>query len=106
MKNLKNLYDDLNKNNLKEIFDCKFIKYDLNILLNELNDIIAKKLVLFSLIIIVADLLETVAIIFGIFVARKRVNDLSSNENHGRITKIKQRDYGQNMDASSDNLRK
>ena len=106
--NLNELYNDLNSDNLKGIFDCNFIKNDFDILTNELNNSIAKKLVLLSLIIIIADLFEILAILFGVLLASKYKGDnvLGVSGSHGKIVKIKQKDYGTKIDDSSDNLRK
>lgn len=106
MKKYKELYDDLNKNNLKNIFDCNFIKYDFGIVTEQLNNNIAKNLVLLSIIIIGADLIEMFAILFGIIVASKyRGAELEADENQGRVIRVNPSHYGQNMDVSSDNLR-
>ena len=107
MKNLKNLYDDLNKENLNQIFNCQFVKYDFYILVNELNDSVAKKLSLFSLIIIVVDLVSVLCIFLGIIIASKfKVHKKSIVKgNQGSTVKII-RHKDANMDASSDNLRK
>ena len=104
MKNLKELYDDLKDDNLKGIFDCTFMKYDFNILITELENSIAKELILFSLIIIVINFIKIMAIFFGIIVAKNygRKNQLESK---GNLVKIKQKDNMKIMDSSSDNLR-
>ena len=107
MKNMKELYDDLKGDNLKRIFDCKFMKYDFNIIITELENSISIKFVLFSLIIIVIDLIEIMAIIFGIIIVKyyKGENILESKENKGNLVKIKQKYNTQSMDSSSDNLK-
>lgn len=58
IKNLKDLYDDLNENNLKEIFNCKFLKIDFKILINELNDSLSKILILLSFLLLYPILLH------------------------------------------------
>jgi uncharacterized integral membrane protein len=71
LKNFKELYDELNEKDLKKIFNCDFIKFDFDILLDELNKSLPKKLCLFSLIIIAADILALLALIFGIIIVTK-----------------------------------
>ena len=48
------------------------------------------------------------AILFGVLLASKYKGDnvLGVSGSHGKIVKIKEKDYGTNIDDSSDNLRK
>ena len=107
-KNLKELYDDLNSDSLKEIVNCKFVGWDFKILTDELNNSMAKTLVLFSLIIIVSDLIAFVSILFGIFVVSQDKSSVQPEvyENSSKQVKIHLREDKHNMDYSSDNLRK
>ncbi len=107
-KNLKELYDDLNSDSLKEIVNCKFVGWDFKILTDELNNSMAKALVLFSLIIIVSDLIAFVSILFGIFVVSQDKSSVQPEvyENSSKQVKIHLREDKHNMDYSSDNLRK
>ena len=107
-KNFKELYEDLNKENLTKIVNCEFVGWDFKIITDELNDSLAKTLVLFSMIIIVADLLAVISIVFGIIVVS---NESSPSEpevldNNSRQVKIHLREDKNNMDSSSANLRK
>ena len=107
-KNFKELYEDLNKDNLTKIVNCEFVGWDFKIITDELNDSLAKTLVLFSMIIIVADLVGVISIFFGIIVVS---NERSPSEpevldNNSRQVKIHLREDKNNMDSSSANLRK
>jgi len=64
--NLVDLNNNLKKDELSKIFNCQFIRIDTDILLNEINDCLAKKLILFSLVIIISDLAAFVSIFFGL----------------------------------------
>ena len=107
-KNFKELYEDLNKDNLTKIVNCEFVGWDFKIITDELNDSLAKTLVLFSMIIIIADLVGVISIFFGIIVVS---NERSPSEpevldNNSRQVKIHLREDKNNMDSSSANLRK
>ena len=107
IKNLKNINNDLREGNINKIFNCSFFKRDFDILLNELKDKLAKKLCLFSLGIIIADLVSFLAIFFGVLIASnytgKNVGDPEDKERH---IKMKVKDNRPNLDSSSDNFRK
>ena len=107
-KNFKELYEDLNSENLTKIVNCEFVGWDFKIITDELNDSLAKTLVLFSMIIIIADLVGVISIFFGIIVVS---NERSPSEpevldNNSRQVKIHLREDKNNMDSSSANLRK
>ena len=107
-KNFKELYEELNSENLTKIVNCEFVGWDFKIITDELNDSLAKTLVLFSMIIIVADLVGVISIFFGIIVVS---NERSPSEpevldNNSRQVKIHLREDKNNMDSSSANLRK
>ena len=109
LKKLKYLNDNLNSNNLDKIFNCKFVGSDFNILIDEINDSLAKKLSLYSLVIIIADLASVISILFGITVINNYkgqsvvVQNIETNE---RGNRSRNREVKKNMDSSSDNLRK
>lgn len=106
LKNLKELYDDLNEEYLNQIFNCEFIKYDFDILIDELNKSLSKKLTLFSLIIILADVFAVLSLMFGVIIVTKYKgqNESEKPKNHLKYKKSKR--SNSNMDTSSDNLRK
>ena len=108
LKKLKYLNDNLNSDNLEKIFNCKFVGSDFNILIEEINDSLAKKLSLYSLVIIIADLASVISIFFGITVINnyKGQNVVQSNESNARENRSRNRVVKNNMDSSSDNLRK
>ena len=108
LKKLKYLNDNLNSDNLEKIFNCKFVGSDFNILIEEINDSLAKKLSLYSLVIIIADLASVISIFFGITVINnyKGQNVVQSNESNARENRSRNREVKNNMDSSSDNLRK
>ena len=108
LKKLKYLNDNLNSENLDKIFNCNFVGSDFNILIDEINDSLAKKLCLYSLVIIIADLASVISIFFGITVINnyKGQNVVQSNETNERGNKSRNREVRNNMDSSSDNLRK
>ena len=105
---LKNLNHDLNKDNLTDIFDCSFFKKDLEILLVELKDTLAKKLCLFSSVILIADLVAFLSILFGVALSSNYTGQNVPNEpeTHDKHIKMSSKDNRHNMDSSSDNLRK
>ena len=107
INSLKELNEDLNTNNLSKIFNCSFFERDSEILLIELKDTMANELCLFSLIIIVADLVAFLSILFGVVFASnysgQRPAELPSQDRHIKMSSKYNR---QNMDSSSDNLRK
>ena len=108
IKNLKDLYDDLNENNLKNIFNCNFLSLDFNILMKELNDSLSKKLILLSLIIIISVLFEFLSILFGVLIATNyngQNNTITSNNVKVHI-KYKEKKNQRYMDSSADNLKK
>ena len=106
LKNFKDLYDELNEKDLKQIFNCDFIKFDFDILLDELNKSLPKKLCLFSLIIITADILALLSLIFGIIIVTKYKgqNEPERAKKGLKFNKSKRRNSY--IDTSSDNLRK
>jgi hypothetical protein len=108
LKKLKYLNDNLNSENLDKIFNCNFVGSDFNILIDEINGSLAKKLCLYSLVIIIADLASVISIFFGITVINnyKGQNVVQSNETNERGNKSRNREVRNNMDSSSDNLRK
>ena len=107
LKNLKNIDNDLAKENINKIFNCSYFKRDFDILLKELKDTLAKKLSLFALGIIVADLAAFLAIFFGVLIASNYTgkNEVEP-ESQDRHIKMKIKDNRPNLDSSSDNFRK
>lgn len=108
LDNLKDLNDNLRSENLDQIFNCKFVGNDFNILIDEINDSLAKKLSLYSLVIIIADLASVISIYFGITVINnyKGQGGPQSNYSDERKNKSGSREIKNNMDLSSDNLKK
>ena len=108
MKNLKNLNDYLKKGNLENLLNCKFVGSDFDILVDELNNSLVKKLLLYSFIIIIADLASVISIFFGIQVIKnyKGQSEPQQIETSEKRTKSRSKDTKNNMDSSSDNLRK
>jgi hypothetical protein len=105
---LKNLNHDLNKENLTDIFDCSFFKKDLEILLNELKNTLAKNLCFFSSVILIADLVAFLSILFGVALSSNYTGQNVPNvpETNDKHIKMSSKDNKHNMDSSSDNLRK
>lgn len=108
ISDLKNWNHDLNKENLTDIFDCSFFKKDLEILLIELKDTLAKKLCFFSSVILIADLVAFLSILFGVALSSnyRGQNVPNEPEIHDKHIKMSSRDNRHNMDSSSENLRK
>ena len=108
LKNLKNLNDYLKKGNLENLLNCKFVGSDFDILVDELNNSLVKKLLLYSFIIIIADLASVISIFFGIQVIKnyKGQSEPQQIETSEKRTKSRSKDTKNNMDSSSDNLRK
>ena len=108
LKKLKYLNDNLNSENLDKILNCNFVGIDFNILIDEINDSLAKKLSLYSLVIVIADLASVISIFFGITVINnyKEQSVVQNNESNKRENKSRNREVKNNMDSSSDNLRK
>ena len=108
LTNLKNLNDNLKEGNLENLLNCKFVGNDFAILVDELNNSLVKKLILYSYIIIIADLASVISIIFGIQVIKnyKGRSEPQQIETSEKRTKSRSRETKNNMDSSSDNLRK
>ena len=108
LKSLKNLNDNLKEESLKNLLNCKFVGNDFAILVDELNDSLVKKLLLYSYIIIIADLASVISIFFGIQVIKnyKGQSEPQPIETSERKTKSRSKETKNNMDSSSDNLRK
>ena len=107
IKAMVELNSNLNSKEINKIFDCNYVKYDFNILLDEIKSSVAKLSSLLSLIIIVADLAAAISILFGIIVIN---NYKGENIRHGVQTtvnqnKSKSRETNNINDSSSDNLR-
>ena len=107
LKKLKDINNDLNEHNITKIFECKYFQRDFDILLIELKDSLAKKLSLFALGIIIADLVAFLGIFFGVLIASNYVgkNEVEPESNDKHI-KMKVKDNRPNLDSSSDNFRK
>ena len=108
IKILKDLYDDLNENNLKNIFNCEFVKLDFHILTNELNDSLSKILILLSLIIIISDLFGFLSILFGVFIVTNYTGKNKTNNEKNKVVHIKHKGKKNQgyMDSSADILKK
>ena len=108
LKSLKNLNDNLKDESLKNLLNCKFVGNDFSILVDELNDSLVKKLLLYSYIIIIADLASVISIFFGIQVIKnyKGQSEPQQIETSEKRTKSRSKETKNNMDSSSDNLRK
>jgi hypothetical protein len=108
LTSLKNLNDYLNKDNLENLLNCKFVGNDFDILVDELNNSLVKKLLLYSFFIIIADLASVISIFFGIQVIKnyKGQSEPQQIETSEKRTKSRSKDTKNNMDSSSDNLRK
>ena len=108
LTSLKNLNDNLKEGNLENLLNCKFVGNDFAILVDELNNSLVKKLILYSYIIIIADLASVISIIFGIQVIKnyKGRSEPQQIETSEKRTKSRSRETKNNMDSSSDNLRK
>ena len=107
IKAMEELNSILNEQEINKILDCKFVKYDFNIILDELKSSVAKLCCLLSLIIIIADLVAAISILFGIIVINnyKGKNGKEEVEVHVNHNKSKSKEANNNMDSSSDNLR-
>lgn len=105
---LVELNNNLSKEQMSKLLDCKFIRVDLSITLDEIKDSLSKKLLLFSIIIIIADLAAFVSILFGLLfvVNYKGPNEFEEVKSHERNNKSHSRDTKNKMDSSSENLRK
>ena len=105
---LVELNNNLSKKQMGKLLNCAFIRVDLSITLDEINDSFSKKLVLFSIVIIIADLAAFVSISFGLLfvVNYKGPNEFEEVKSHERNNKSHSRDTKNKMDSSSENLRK
>ena len=107
IKTLKELNSNLNAQEINKIFDCNYLKYDFNILLDEIKNSVAKLSSLLSLIVIVADISAVISILFGIIVINnyKGKNGNQSVKVKKNQDKSKSRETKDIIDSSSDNLR-
>ena len=107
MKNIKDLNEYFNEDNLKNTLNCKFFQWDFDILTNELNSSFAKKYIFFSMVIIIADLASFLSIMFGIIVSNYKVqNDPEVSDSNDKHIKMKPNDIRYNMDSSSAQIKK
>ena len=102
------LNNNLKTEQLSSILNCQFMRVDYDIITREINDCLAKTLVLFSIIIIISDLAAFVSILFGLLfvINYKGQNDFEEVKSHERNNKSQSRDTRNKMDSSSENLRK
>lgn len=102
------LNNNLKRDQLSNILNCQFMRVDYDIITKEINDCLAKTLVLFSIIIIISDLAAFVSILFGLLfvINYKGQNDFEEVKSHERNNKSQSRDTRNKMDSSSENLRK
>lgn len=102
------LNNNLKTEQLSSILNCQFMRVDYDIITKEINDCLAKTLVLFSIIIIISDLAAFVSILFGLLfvINYKGQNDFEEVKSHERNNKSQSRDTKNKMDSSSENLRK
>ena len=102
------LNNNLKTEQLSSILNCQFMRVDYDIITREINDCLAKTLVLFSIIIIISDLAAFVSILFGLLfvINYKGQNDFEEVKSHERNNKSQSRDTKNKMDSSSENLRK
>ena len=93
---------------LKKLLNCLFVQSDFNILKTELSNTFAKKITLFSMVIILANLALFISIMFGVIIVSnyKGSNEPEEIENHDRHIKMKVSDPRNNMDSSSAQIRK
>ena len=100
--------NDLKKEQSSKILNCQFMRLDYDIITKEINDRLAKTLVLFAIIIIISDLAAFVSILFGLLfvINYKGQNDFEEVKSHERNNKSQSRDTRNKMDSSSENLRK
>ena len=107
IKTMEELNSNLNEKEINKLFNCQYVKYDYNILLDELKSSVAKLSSLLSLIIIIADLAAAISILFGIIVINnyKGKNERQKVEVNVNQNKSKSRETNNNIDCSSDNLR-
>jgi hypothetical protein len=99
---------NLKTDQLSKILNCQFMRLDYDIITKEINDCLAKTLVLFAIIIIISDLAAFVSILFGLLfvINYKGQNDFEEVKSHERNNKSQSRDTRNKMDSSSENLRK
>ena len=105
---IRELNNRLKKDQLSKILNCQFMRLDYDIITKEINDRLAKTLVLFAIIIIISDLAAFVSILFGLLfvINYKGQNDFEEVKSHERNNKSQSRDTRNKMDSSSENLRK
>ena len=107
MKTLKSLYDDLNSAELSKNFNCTFINYDFTIVTGELKDSFAKNITLFSMALIIACLVEVIAIIIGLSISLNyKGQSYEEPEDQDRHIKMNAKNIRANMDSSNDYLKK
>ena len=107
MKNIKDLNEYFNEDNLKNTLNCKFFQWDFEILTNELKTSFPKKYIFFSMVIIIADLASFLSIMFGITVSNYKVqNDPEVSDSNDKHIKMKPNDIRYNMDSSSAQIKK
>ena len=106
--NLTKLNKKSNISNIDKFFDCSFLKRDLNFLINEIKEEMSKKLSFFSLVVIIPVLVAFLSIIIGVMIISNysSQSEVIGSETNDRHNKSKAKNTKNNMDSSSDNLRK
>ena len=94
----------LNKNDLMSQYNCTFFKMDYTILVEHLDDQIAKKLYFLSLLFIIVDVAGIISIFFGITIYNSQKayyppNSSEVNVNNNRLP-------GNRIDLSTENLKR
>lgn len=106
INNMTEFYHNFEVNNFTSIFNCEFFRWDFEILTSELNDCLVKKITLFSMVIIVADLISFISIFFGYIIVTNYKGSSNEEPERDRHIQMNPKRTRQNMDSSSDNLRR
>jgi hypothetical protein len=98
--------DSTNVNDIREFYNCSYFRMDYNIIIEELEDVIAKKMYFMSLLIIIIDAVGIVSIFIGITVYNSQkeyyppsADNLNVNINNNRM-------INNRVDLSTENLKR
>ena len=98
-------YNEINVQN-KSLYNCSFFKRDYNILVNELDGRITKKLYYVSLLLIIIDAAGIVSIFFGITIYNSQKEYYPQNTENMDVNINNNRMMNNRVDMSTENLKR
>ena len=92
--------------NITDFYNCEYFKLDYNIIIEELEDTIAKKLYFMSLLLIIIDVAGIVSIFFGITIYNSQKEYCPPSSNEINVNIHNNRMSNNRADLSTENLKR